>query len=58
MYLVASAETLANPESDVCPDVAPYLAKREPAGIIQRLKEEFGDYTDPLMYDWSWRESD
>lgn len=28
----------------------------ESGGIIQRLKDDFGDYTDPLSYDWSWRE--
>lgn len=27
-------------------------------GIIQRLKDDFGDYSDPLSYDWTWRETD
>ncbi len=27
-------------------------------GMIDHLKDEFGDYSDPLTYDWTWRETD
>jgi len=27
-------------------------------GIAENLKEEFGDYSDPMTYDWTWRETD
>ena len=27
-------------------------------GVIQRLKDDFGDYSDPMTYDWTWRETD
>lgn len=38
---------------------APTTDKTEQAlGVIERLKDEFGDYTDPLTYDWTWREKD
>jgi len=26
--------------------------------VVELLKEQFGDYSDPQAYDWSWRESD
>ena len=26
--------------------------------VVQLLKEQFGDYSDPQAYDWSWRETD
>lgn len=26
--------------------------------VAELLKEQFGDYSDPQAYDWSWRESD
>ena len=26
--------------------------------VVERLKEQFGDYSDPQAYDWSWRETD
>jgi hypothetical protein len=31
---------------------------QEPLAIIEHLKEEFGDYSDPMSYDWTWRETD
>lgn len=30
----------------------------QPLGVIDCLKEEFGDYSDPSSYDWTWRETD
>lgn len=39
-------------------DVPRTISQQEPLAIIERLKEEFGDYTDPLTYDWTWRETD
>jgi hypothetical protein len=35
-----------------------YHTNDEPLAIIEHLKEEFGDYSDPLSYDWTWRETD
>ncbi len=26
--------------------------------VVQLLKDQFGDYSDPQAYDWSWRETD
>jgi hypothetical protein len=26
--------------------------------VVQLLKDQFGDYSDPQAYDWSWREAD
>ena len=26
--------------------------------VVQRLKDDFGDYSDPMTYDWTWRETD
>jgi len=26
--------------------------------LAERLKEQFGDYSDPYAYDWSWREGE
>ncbi len=34
------------------------LKDEKALGIIQRLKDDFGDYSDPLTYDWTWRETD
>jgi len=38
-----------------CP---PYRTEQPPVGFIERLKEEFGDYSDLTTYDWSWHEAD
>jgi hypothetical protein len=26
--------------------------------VADLLKDQFGDYSDPLAYDWSWREGE
>ena len=36
----------------------PDPAEEQASGVIQRLKDDFGDYSDPLTYDWTWRETD
>ncbi len=46
-------------ERDIDNPVAPSTEKiNEPIGVIERLKDQFGDYSDPLTYDWTWRETD
>ncbi len=46
-------------ERDNDSPVTPSAEKiNEPIGVIERLKDQFGDYSDPLTYDWTWRETD
>jgi hypothetical protein len=42
------------------PELRPELTceSREIRGMVDHMKEEFGDYSDPLTYDWTWRETD
>lgn len=56
MYAIERFSTLADCDSDVRVNTGTRDTGQESAGIIQRLKDDFGDYKDPLMYDWSWRE--
>jgi hypothetical protein len=40
------------------PEVFYSEASNEPLGVIAHLKDEFGDYSDPMTYDWTWIETD
>ena len=33
-------------------------ADEQELAVVQLLKDQFGDYSDPQAYDWSWREAD
>jgi hypothetical protein len=33
-------------------------ATPQPLAVIERLKDQFGDYSDPLTYDWTWWDTD
>jgi hypothetical protein len=40
-------------------DTRPSYRTEQPCqGIIEHLKEEFGDYSDPMTYDWGKHETD
>ncbi len=47
-------------KEDNAPRRAPASNHRDEAtlAVVERLKEEFGDYSDPMTYDWTWRETD
>lgn len=54
-------DTVRHPSLDKKGDASPNSsqdANNEALGVIEHLKDEFGDYSDPLTYDWTWRETD
>jgi hypothetical protein len=58
MSSAALARVLGTEENEILTESRTVKPTKEPAGLIERLKEEFGDYSDPLTYDWTWRETD
>ena len=57
MYRQAKTEVLneqfLEPVHDDLDELTP-----QPLGVIERLKDQFGDYSDPLTYDWTWWDTD
>lgn len=54
----AAAEIHPFATNDVKKEQIATSSKDQPLGVIEHLKEEFGDYSDPTAYDWTWRETD
>jgi hypothetical protein len=44
--------------NEILRETPPLRPEQQPLGIIDHLKEQFGDYSDPMTYDWTWRETD
>jgi hypothetical protein len=45
-------------QNEILSESRPAKPIRESLALVEQLKEEFGDYSDPLTYDWTWRETD
>ncbi len=58
MTSLAAAATLAEERIPVAEEKISPTCNDQPLGVIELLKEQFGDYSDPNDYDWTWRETE
>jgi len=55
---LAEAKNSYNNGGNTSEGGSPYRVEQLPLGIIEHLKEDFGDYSDLTTYDWTRHESD
>ena len=58
MYRYASNRALVERFPEPADDQGRDGLPPQPLGVIELLKDQFGDYSDPLIYDWSWWDTD
>ncbi len=58
MTSLAATEILPEEMIFVAEEKSTSACNVQPLGVIEHLKEQFGDYSDPNAYDWTWRETE